>query len=132
VQGLKDFPRDERPNVLITSLSFKGMVALGTLFIALTIWGWLRRNRLTESPLFLKIMLFSAPLPYIANELGWILTEVGRQPWAVYGLLKTSDAASILASSQVLFTLVTFILGYGLLGALAFYLMIRHIQKGPE
>lgn len=132
VQGLKDFPRDERPNVLITSLSFKGMVALGTLFIALTIWGWLRRNRLTESPLFLKIMLFSAPLPYIANELGWILTEVGRQPWAVYGLLKTSNAASILASSQVLFTLVIFILGYGLLGALAFYLMIRHIQKGPE
>jgi len=132
VQGLKDFPRDERPNVLITSLSFKGMVALGTLFIILTIWGWFRRNQLTESPLFLKIMLFSAPLPYIANELGWILTEAGRQPWAVYGLLKTSDSASILASSQVLVTLVIFILGYGLLGALAFYLMIRHIQKGPE
>jgi len=132
VQGLKEFPKDERPNVLITSLSFKGMVALGTLFIGLTMWGWIRRNRLTESTLFLKVMLFSVPLPYIANELGWILTEAGRQPWVAYGLLKTSDAASILASSQVWVTLVIFIAGYGILGALAFYLMIRHIQKGPE
>lgn len=131
VKGLKEFPRDERPNVLITSLAFKGMVFLGTLFIVLTVWGWFRRNRLLESRFYLKMMMLAAPLPYIANELGWLVTEVGRQPWVVYGLLKTRDAASILETPQVLTTLLVFILGYGLLGALAFYLMIRHAVKGP-
>jgi len=132
VKGLKAFPPDERPNVLITSFAFKGMVGLGTLFVFLTGWGMLRRKKLSESPLYLKVMLWSLPLPYIANELGWILTEVGRQPWAVYGLLRISDAGSSLSASQVLISLSGFIIVYGLLGAIAFYLMARHVQKGPE
>jgi len=132
VRGLKDFPKDERPPVLISFFSFRTMVALGTLFPLLTIIGWFKRNRLVESPGYLKIMLWSIPLPYIAIELGWVLAEVGRQPWIVYGLMKTSDAASPVASSQVLISLIAFILVYSLLGAVGFYLIAKNAKKGPE
>ncbi len=132
VRGLKDFPKDERPPVLLSFFSFRTMVALGTLFPLLTIIGWFKRNRLVESPGYLKIMLWSIPLPYIAIELGWVLAEVGRQPWIVYGLMKTSDAASPVASSQVLISLIAFILVYSLLGAVGFYLIAKNAKKGPE
>ena len=94
VPGLKDFPKDERPPVLITSFAFKGMVGLGCLFILLTVVGWFKRKKLLESPGYLKIMMWSIPLPYLAIQLGWIVTEIGRQPWLVYGLVRTSDAVS--------------------------------------
>ena len=132
VKGLKAFPREERPPVLITSFAFKGMVGLGFYFALVMIIGWFKRNRLVDSPKFLKLMLLSIPLPYIAIELGWIVAEVGRQPWIVYGLMKTSDAASPVASSQVLISLIAFILIYGLLGAVGFYLIVKYAKKGPE
>jgi len=131
VTGLRDIPADERPNVLMTSFAFKGMIGLGMLFIALTVWGWFRRKKLLDSRLYLKVMLVALPLPYVANTLGWIVTEVGRQPWVAYGLLRTSDGASKLAGGQVLMTLLGFILVYSLLGVLAFFLMFRHAKKGP-
>ena len=131
VKGLKEFPRDERPPVLLTSVSFKAMIGLSMYFALMTILGWFKRNRLMESPLYLKLMLFSIPLPYIANELGWMLAEVGRQPWIVYGLMKTSDAASPVAGSQVLTSLIAFFLVYGLLGAVGVYLISSHVKKGP-
>ena len=132
VQGLKDFPKEERPPVLLTSFAFKGMVSLGFYFIFATIFGWWKRNRLVDSPKYLKLMLLSIPLPYIACELGWIVTEVGRQPWIVYGLMKTSDAVSPIATSQVLTTLIAFILVYGLLGVTGFYLIAKNALKDPE
>jgi len=132
VKGLRDFPKDERPPVLITLFSFRIMVVLGTLFPLLTIIGMFLRKRLLDHPWYLWIMLFAIPLPYIAIELGWVLAEVGRQPWIVYGLLKTSDAASPVASSQVLGSLMAFILVYGLLGLVGFYLIIKNAIKGPE
>jgi cytochrome d ubiquinol oxidase subunit I len=131
VKGLRDFPANERPPVLLTFISFRVMVGLGTLFILLTVYGMFRRNRLLESRNYLKIMLFAIPLPYIAIELGWVLAEVGRQPWIVYGLMRTSDAASPIAGSQVLFSLIGFIVVYGLLGALGFYLIFKNAKKGP-
>lgn len=131
VKGLRDFPKSERPPVLLTFIAFRGMVGLGTLFILLTVFGWFKRNRLLESPNYLKIMLFSIPLPYIAIELGWVLAEVGRQPWIVYGLMKTSDAVSPIAGSQVLFSLIGFVVVYGLLGAIGFYLITINAKKGP-
>ncbi|RPJ82411.1 MAG: cytochrome ubiquinol oxidase subunit I [Deltaproteobacteria bacterium] len=132
VRGLRDFPKDERPPVLITFLSFRIMVFLGTFFILITIVGWFKRNRLVESPLYLKIMLWSIPLPYIAIQAGWVLAEVGRQPWIVYGLMKTSEAASPIAGAQVLTTLIGFFLVYGLLGAVGLYLIVEKVRKGPE
>ena len=132
VRGLNAFPKEERPPVLITSFAFKGMVGLGFYFVLVTIIGWFKRNRLVGSPKFLKLMLLSIPLPYIAIELGWVVAEVGRQPWIVYGLMKTSDAASPVAGSQVLISLIAFILVYGLLGATGFYLIYKNAKKGPE
>jgi len=132
VKGLKDFPPDERPPVLITFASFKIMVGLGFYFALVTSIGWLRKNRLMESPWYLKLMLYSIPLPYIAILLGWTVAEVGRQPWIVYGIMKTADAVSSIAASQVAVSLAAFILVYGLLGVAAFYLIIKNARKGPE
>ncbi|MBT7261923.1 MAG: cytochrome ubiquinol oxidase subunit I [Desulfobacula sp.] len=132
VKGLKDIPKDERPPVLPTFVAFRTMVGIGTLLILLSIYGWFKRKNLLENPGYLKIMLFAIPLPYIATEMGWVVTEVGRQPWIVYGLLKTSEAASPIDGIQVLFSLIAFVVVYGLLGAVGFYLVSRHVKKGPE
>jgi len=132
VKGLKSFPPADRPPVLINFISFKLMVGLGVYFALITLYAWVRRNRLPESPGLLKLMVLSIPLPYVAAEAGWVLAEVGRQPWIVYGLMRTSDAASPVAGSQVLISLVAFIVVYGLLGCLGFYLMAKHAMKGPE
>jgi cytochrome d ubiquinol oxidase subunit I len=112
-------------------MAFKGMVGLGLYFLFITIYGWFKRNRLSESRLYLKIMLFSIPLPYMAIELGWVMAEVGRQPWIVYGIMKTSDAVSPIASSQVLVSLIAFILVYGILGIAGFYLIVKNASKNP-
>ncbi len=132
VKGLKDFPPEDRPPVALTFIAFRVMVGLGFLFVLLTAWGWLRRNKLEESPGYLKIMLLAIPLPYIAIQAGWIVTEVGRQPWIVYNMMRTKDAVSPIAASQVVFSLFVMVAIYTLLGAAGFYLIIKHIQKGPE
>ncbi|MBW2444095.1 MAG: cytochrome ubiquinol oxidase subunit I [Deltaproteobacteria bacterium] len=132
IKGLKAFPQDERPPVLLTFLSFRGMVALGTYFVLMMLIGVWKRNRLLESPGYLKLMLYSIPLPYLAIQMGWVVAEVGRQPWIVYGMMKTSDAVSPIATSQVGISLVAFILVYGLLGAVGFYLIFKYARKGPE
>ncbi len=132
VKGLKDFPPEDRPPVALTFIAFRIMVGLGFLFVLLTGVGWLKRNKLMESPGYLKLMLFAIPLPYIALQAGWIVTEVGRQPWIVYNLMRTRDAVSPIAASQVGFSLFTMVAVYTLLGAAGFYLIIKHIRKGPE
>ena len=132
VTGLRDIPKDERPPVWPTFISFRLMVGIGTLLIGLAIWGWFVRNKLTENPLYLKAMLFAIPLPYIAMEAGWVVAEVGRQPWIVYGVLKTAEAASPITGIQVLLSLIGFVAVYGLLGMIGFYLMAKYVKKGPE
>jgi cytochrome d ubiquinol oxidase subunit I len=132
IKGLKEFPKDERPPVLLTFISFRGMVARGTDFVLVMIIGVWRRNQLLESPAYLKVMLYSIPLPYLAIQMGWIVAEVGRQPWIVYDVMKTTDAVSPIATSQVATTLVGFILIYGLLGAVGYFLMFKYARKGPE
>ncbi len=132
VKGLKDIPKDERPPVTLTFLSFRCMVALGFLFVLLSFIGVWKRNKLESSRLYLGTMALATPLPYIASEAGWIVTEVGRQPWIVYGLMKTSDAVSPLSPVQVWPTLIMFLVMYSFLGAVALYLMYRNVKKGPE
>ena len=132
VIGLKDIPKDERPPVFLTFVGFRTMVGLGTLMIVLMIYGWFKRNKIMEHPKFLKIMLWSIPVPWIAMEAGWIVSEVGRQPWIVYGLMKTADAGSPIMASQVAVSLIGFILVYGLLGAVGVYLIAKSVKEGPE
>jgi cytochrome d ubiquinol oxidase subunit I len=131
VQGLNDFPKEDRPPVLLTFIGFRIMVGLGTLFILLTLIGVFKRNRLVDSPGYLKTMLWAIPLPYIAIEMGWMVAEVGRQPWIVYGLMRTSEAASPVAGYQVMISLIAFVVVYGLLGAVGFFLMAKNAIKGP-
>ncbi len=135
VKGLKDIPANERPPVWPVFISFRLMVALGMVFALLavvaTVKAW--RGRLLGSRKFLWIMVYALPLPYIANQLGWLVAEVGRQPWIVYGVLKTADAGSPAVSlSQVWTSLVAFTLVYGLLGAIDIYLLFKVARKGPD
>ncbi|NQU05546.1 MAG: cytochrome ubiquinol oxidase subunit I [Calditrichaeota bacterium] len=132
VKGLLDFPPDERPPVLLTFISFRSMVGLGFLFAMLTAAGWLIRKRLTRFPLYLWVMLFAIPLPYLAIELGWMVAEVGRQPWIVYGIMKTADAVSPIALSQVVTSFFGFLALYSLLGVVNFTLLFKLARKGPE
>ena len=132
VRGLRDFPKDERPSVWLTLFPFRIMVGLAGLFVMLSLVGWLKRNKLESSPGYLKIMLYAIPLPYLACTMGWTLTELGRQPWIVYGLMRTKDAVSPIAASQVGISLVAFIVVYSLLGLAAFLLIAKCARKGPE
>jgi cytochrome bd ubiquinol oxidase subunit I len=132
VKGLKDFPKENRPPVLPSFLSFRIMVGLGFLFVVLTAWAWIKRETIIHSPGLLKLLVWSIPLPYIACQTGWTLAEVGRQPWIVYGIMKTSDAVSPISVSQVGISLVAFILVYTLLGIADFYLLFKFARKGPQ
>lgn len=134
VQGLNDFPRDEWPPVGLTFYSFHLMFILGLFFIGLTALGMflLWRKKLFGNKLFLWLAVVSVPLPFVANELGWIAAEVGRQPWIVYRLVKTSDAISrAVPGGQVVFSIVLFSVIYLLLGGLWLFLLRRQIVKGP-
>jgi len=132
VKGLKEFPPQDRPPVLWTFITFRIMVALGFLFILITFLAWWRRQEPQRSPWLLRILVLTIPLPYLAAEAGWIMTEVGRQPWIVYGVLRTEHAASSLTQGQVLPSLVAFIGVYAVLGVIAFSLMVREIRKGID
>ncbi len=135
VQGLKAFPKDDRPPVIPTFISFRTMLALGTFFILLSLAAFIisRRDGLESHLTFLKVMLYALPLPYIAAQLGWIVAEVGRQPWIVYGVLKTSDAVSKAVSPlQVWASLLGFTFLYGFLAVVDIYLLTRTARKGPD
>jgi cytochrome d ubiquinol oxidase subunit I len=135
VKGLKEFPKEERPPVLPVFLSFRLMVALGTLMIGLSLVAVIavRWKHFLNFKLFLWIMVAALPLPYITVQLGWLVAELGRQPWVVYGVLKTADGVSQSVSLlQVGGSLVGFTLLYGLLGAIDIYLLVKYAKKGPD
>ncbi|MEN8222208.1 MAG: cytochrome ubiquinol oxidase subunit I [Acidobacteriota bacterium] len=135
VKGIDAFPKDEIPPLFLTFVSFHNMVLLGFFFVALMMWSLflLIRKKLSESGFTLKVLLWSIPLPFIAIQFGWIAAEVGRQPWIVYKLLKTSDAASVTVSSgEILFSIIMFSIVYLALGALWLFLLFKEIKHGPE
>lgn len=132
VKGLNAFPPNDIPPVLLTFLSFRLMVALGGLFILLAAWAWFKRKNLASSPLLSRLLIWLVPLPYIGIMAGWMLAEVGRQPWIVYGLMRTSDAVSPVPASSVALSLLAFIVVYTALGVLDIYLLIKYARKGPN
>jgi cytochrome d ubiquinol oxidase subunit I len=135
VRGINEFPPENRPPLWLTFVSFHNMVVLGLFFIAATGWGvlLLLRQKLWERRRYLRLLVWSIPLPIVAMQLGWVATEVGRQPWIVYGLLRTSDAASrSVGAGEVLFSTILFTLVYLALGALWLFLMVREVKHGPE
>src|SRR5215510_268773 len=135
VKGLKDFPADQRPPVAIPFFAFRVMVGCAVVMLALVVLGgWLRwRRRLYDTPLFLDLVQFAAPLGFVAVIAGWCVTEVGRQPWTVYGLLRTTESVSpSLTSFDVAISLAGYMLVYLLIYPWGVFLMLRIIRKGPE
>jgi cytochrome d ubiquinol oxidase subunit I len=135
VNGLDKIPRGDWPPVAVTFQTFHLMVGLGFLFIALTMLGtWLWwRGTLFSKRWLMYVFVFAVPLPYIANQVGWAAAEVGRQPWVVYGLLRTSDGISkTVSSSQTLGSIIMFSVIYLLLLAVFLYVLNDKIQHGPE
>ncbi|MEQ8820785.1 MAG: cytochrome ubiquinol oxidase subunit I [Sumerlaeia bacterium] len=135
VTGLDRIPRDEWPMVNMTFQNYHIMVALGMLFIAVTLYScylwW--RGTLFEKRWLMWFYVFGAILPYIANYAGWITAEVGRQPWVVYGLLRTEDGvSSSVSAGEVFASLIMFTLLYSLLFALFIYVLNKKIQHGPD
>jgi cytochrome d ubiquinol oxidase subunit I len=134
VRGLNDFPRENWPPVAITFLSFHNMVILGGLMLLISLLGLLLlwRGQLERARGWQHLMVWSIPLPMIAIQLGWMAAEVGRQPWIVYGLMRTRDAVSkVVDAPQVLFSIVLFGAIYLVLGVLWLYLLRREIAHGP-
>ncbi len=135
VKGLKDFSKDERPPVVLPFYSYHLMIYLGFYFILISIIGIILflKRKIYDKKWYLKVLLYSIPFPYIANEFGWIGAEVGRQPWAVYRILRTQDAGSpSVSSGEVLFSLIMFSLIYLFLFIIFIYLIKKFVKKGIE
>jgi cytochrome d ubiquinol oxidase subunit I len=135
VKGLDDYRRPTWPPVELTYYAYHMMVGLGSIFCtvallaALLLW----RNLLFGRRWVLWLLLLVMPFPYIANEAGWVVTEVGRQPWIIYGLMRTADApSSNVAAGETIFTLLGFAGVYFVLGVLFLYLVLREIAIGPS
>jgi cytochrome d ubiquinol oxidase subunit I len=136
VQGLDAFPQQDWPqNIPLLYYSYHMMVGLGTIFIAVMALAalWLWRGCLYESKPMLWVLLLMFPFPYIANTAGWLTAEIGRQPWLVYGLLRTSEGYSRnVSAGNGMFTLLGFLGMYTLLAILFLFLIRREIEHGPE
>ncbi len=133
VTGLDQFPEDEWPPVVVTFYSYHLMFLFGLFFIGLSWGSLLLRDKLYTNKLFLTALLFSIPLPSLVLELGWMAAEFGRQPWVVYGLLKTEDAASVVVpAGQILFTIVMFTLIYTAILVLLIFSIRKKVLQGPE
>ncbi len=135
IPGLHAFPVDERPSQINAIFQFYHlMVAIGMALIALTLFATFMkfRGKLFDQKWLMMVFVFSVLLPQMANQLGWFTAEMGRQPWVVYGLLRTSDALSkSVSANQVLSSLIMFTLIYTILFLLFLYLLDRKIKHGP-
>jgi len=135
VKGFNEFTPGNLPPFVFTFVSFHTMVALGIFFILVMAMSFIQmyRSKLWENKWLLKIMLWSIPLPLAACQLGWITAEVGRQPWIVYGLLRTSEAYSAsVTAEEIMFSIILFGLIYLLLGILYIYILVREVKHGPQ
>jgi cytochrome bd ubiquinol oxidase subunit I len=134
VRGLDSFPRADRPPLAgPVRLAFIGMVGIGTGLVALSLWYWLRRRRdgsVPEDRLTLMALAGAGPLAFLANELGWMVSELGRQPWIVYGVFRTSSA--ITTASGLGLTFTAFTLLYVVLAALTVWAMRRLSTGTPD
>jgi len=135
VKGLDAFPEDQWPDhIPLLYFSYHMMVGLGTIFIAvLAVSAWkLWRGRLFASRLWLWIIMLMLPFPYIANTTGWITAEMGRQPWVIYGLMRTAEGSSVnVSAGNTMFTLIGFLGVYTVLSILFLFLVSREIEHGP-
>ncbi len=133
IKGLKDFPPQDRPYSPVVFWAFRIMVGLGLLMAAVGVWAaWLRvRNRLYTSVWLRRAVLLLAPSGFIALLAGWTVTEVGRQPFTVYGLLRTSDSASPIDTPGVAASLAAFVVVYAIVFGAGFFFLFRVLRRPP-
>ncbi|WP_293675957.1 cytochrome ubiquinol oxidase subunit I [uncultured Phenylobacterium sp.] len=133
VKGLKDFAPGDRPPVFIVFWAFRIMVGLGVAMIGLGLWGaflwW--RGRLETSPLFLRCAVAMGPAGFVAVISGWVVAEVGRQPWVVTGVLRTADAVSPVTAGQVSTSLIAFMVVYAVIFSAGAVYILRLMAAGP-
>jgi cytochrome d ubiquinol oxidase subunit I len=136
VRGLNEFPREDWPqNIPLLYYAFHIMVGLGSVFVL--IWllaaAQLRGGRLFRRRWMQWVLLLAFPFPYIANTAGWLTAELGRQPWLIYGLLRTADGTSVgISTGNALFTLLGFMGLYTVLSILFVFLITRELDRGPQ
>lgn len=131
VKGLLDYPPSDWPPIAETFWCFRGMVFLGVVFVLLGCAAFWQRKRKDRSHWLLKCLVWNIPLPYITLMLGWSVAEIGRQPWIVYQVLRTSAAASPIPASSVLISILAFTGIYTILGILDIYLLRKFAIQGP-
>jgi cytochrome d ubiquinol oxidase subunit I len=134
IRGLKSFPPEDRPNPIIPFFAFRIMVGIGTIMIAVGIIGsilWLT-GRLYTSRWFLRLLTWVSPLGFLAVLAGWFTAEVGRQPWTVYGVLRTADAVSPVPGGSVLASIILFGLVYGIVFGAGLYYIAQLVRRGPD
>jgi len=135
VHGIDDYPRKDRPPVALTYYAYHVMVGLGTIFVGIAALGVLLLvlRRLESSRWFLWIVMLALPFPSIANEAGWVSAEVGRQPWLVYGIMRTAEGASTnVVAGETIFTVAGFAGIYALLILLYVMVALREVANGPS
>ena len=138
VKGLNDFPANQRPPVAIVHVSFQIMVACGVAMMGIAAWAawryWRTRRKKSETWLdskwFLRALILGAPLGFIAIETGWVVTEVGRQPWIIYGVMRTAEAVTPVPGLVVPF--ITFTVLYIFLAVITVWLLLRQVATSPE
>ena len=134
VRGLKDFPADDRPPVAIPFFGFRIMVGIGLVMLAIVAVSWVLRwkGKLFEAGWFHRLCVLASPLGFFAVIAGWATTEVGRQPWTVYGLLRTANSVSpSLTGADVAISLAAYSVIYIVMFAAGIALMVRIVQRGP-
>ena len=135
VKGLDGFAREDWPPVAVTFLSFHNMVILGNVLLLQSLIGVLLlwRRKLERARWWQSMMFWTLPIPTVTIQLGWMAAEAGRQPWIVYGLMRTRDGISkVVSAPEVLFSIILFSAIYLLLGSLWIYLLRREVLHGPE
>ena len=133
VTGLDQFPVEEWPPISLSFYPYHLMILLAGWFVLISWLGILIKEHRFSSRAYLKALLVTLPLPILVMELGWMAAELGRQPWVVYGLLKTEDAVSVVVpAGQILATIILFVLVYALLLALLIFLIVKEFRHGPE
>ena len=134
IRGLKEVPRDERPPVAPVFFAFRVMVGVGVLMLITALWSVVRwkSGRLAETKSLLRLWMCMAPAGFIAVLAGWYTTEIGRQPYVIYGLMRTAEAATVIGASSVITSLVAFGTVYLFVFVAGSYYLLKLLRKGPQ